>query len=188
MDYPADSLGGYLPTFYINWIKKNTHTSTGILVNYPEAFLGGYLPTFYITLIFKTVKSRRHTSTGIYVDYTEGYFGGYLPIFYINWSFKNRQKPQTYKQSHLVNYQGAPWVATYLHFILTEFSKTAKSSRHTSTGILVNYSEVFLSGYLPTFYIHCIFKNRQKPWTHKHRHFSQLPKGFLGLLPTYILY
>ena len=31
-------------------------------------------------------------------------------------------------------------MATYIHFIITGFSKTAKRSRHTSTGFLVDYA------------------------------------------------
>ena len=61
VNYPEASLGGYLPTIFINWIlktvKNHGHTSTGILVNYLETFLGGYLPTFYINWIFKTFKT-----------------------------------------------------------------------------------------------------------------------------------
>ena len=132
----------------------------------------------------KTAKSRRHTSTGI-----------------------------------LVNYTGAPWVVTYLHFIFTGFSNTTKSSRHTSTGILeallggylppfyinciskigksrrhtstgilVNYTKSFLGGYLHTIHINRIFKNWQKQQTHTHMHFGGLLRGFLGWLPTNILY
>ena len=84
--------------------------------------------------------------------------------------------------------QRAPWVATYLHFTLTGFSKNIKSRRHTTTGILVNYPEGSVGGYLPTFDINWIFKNRQKPRTHKQRHFSELPRGSLGgYLPTFYM-
>ena len=52
----------------------------------------------------------------------------------------------------------------------------------------MDYPEGSLGGYLPTFYIQWIFKKHQNPRTHKHRYFSELPRGFLGWLPTYILY
>ena len=51
-------MGGYLPTFYINWIFKkkskaaDTHAQD-ILVNYQEGSLGGYQPTFYFDWIKK---------------------------------------------------------------------------------------------------------------------------------------
>ena len=92
--------------------------------------------------------------------------GDYLPTFYINWILKKKSKatdaqPQAFRWIT----QRAPWVATYLHFTLTGFSKNIKSRRHTTTGIWVNYPEGSVGGYLPTFYINWIFKNLQKPDT-----------------------
>ena len=74
---------------------------------------------FTLTRFKKNVKSRRHTTTGIWVNYAEGSVGGYLPTFYINWIFKNLQKPDTKPQAIRWITQQTPWVATYLHFILT---------------------------------------------------------------------
>ena len=107
---------------------------------------------FTLTGFSKTVKSRGHKTTGIWVNYPEGSVGGYLLTLYINWIFKNLQKPDTKPQAFRWITQRALWVATYLHFILTGFSKKKKIG-HTSTDILVNYPEAFLGGYLPTFYI-----------------------------------
>ena len=39
----------------------------------------------------------------------------------------------TQAQAFSLNSQRAPWVATYLQFVLSGFSKTTKSRRHTNT-------------------------------------------------------
>ena len=115
---------------------------------------------FILTGFLKTAKSCGHTRTGILVNYPEAFLGGYLPTFYINFIF---QKLQTHKHSHFSELPRAPWVATYLHLIKTGYSKTTKSRRHTSTGILVKYLEAFLGGYLLTFYINWISKSIKSP-------------------------
>jgi hypothetical protein len=80
-------------------------------------------------------------------------------------------------------------VGTYLQFILTGFSKNAKSRRHTSLGILVNYTKAFLGGYL---HIHLILTGFSKT-AKRSRHTST---GFLvdyaegslrGYLPTFYI-
>ena len=182
---------GYLPTFYIYWIFKNrqkpqthNHRHLGEL---PRG-LCGWLPT-YILYKLDFQKPSKAADTQIFrcITQKEPLVATYLH-FIISGFLKTVKSRGHTSTGILVHYSGAPWVATYLHFILTGFSKTAKSRGHTSTGILVNYPEVFLGSYLPSFHINWIFKNHQKPLTHKHRHFSQLPRGFLRWLPTYILY
>ena len=146
--------------------------------------MGGYLPTFYINWIFKNrqkPQTHKHSQFG---RLPGGSLGGYLPTLYINWILHLGWLP-TYIFYEL---DLAPWVATYIHFKIPGFSKMVKSRRHTGTGILVNYSEVFLVDYLPTFYINWILKNRQNPRTQKHRLLVELHRGLLGWLPTYILH
>ena len=129
-------LGGCLPTFYINWIFKNRHTSTGILVNYPEASLGGYLPTFYINWIFKN-RQKPQTHKHRHLGGLPRRLLGWLPTYILyKLDFQKQSKAaDTEAQAFWWITQRALWVATYLHFIVTGFSKTAKSRRHTCTGI-----------------------------------------------------
>ena len=161
MDYPAGSLGGYLPTFYINWIFKKKKKRTHKHIHFsqlPRGFLG-WLPTYILYYIdFQKPSKAADTQAQAFMWITQRapWVATYLYFILTGFSKTAKNRGHTSK-GILVNYPGAPWVATYLHFILTEFSKTAKSSGHTSTGILVNYPEVFLSGY------------RKKSLTHNHR-------------------
>ena len=62
----------------------------------------------------------------------------YIPTFYINWIFKKKQKAENTKpQAFKWITHRAPWIVTYLHLILTIFSKKAKTRKHlTLTGKL----------------------------------------------------
>jgi hypothetical protein len=118
------SLGGYLPTFYINWIFKNRQKpQTHKHRHFSQLPRGFYWVATYLHLILtgfsKTAKSRRHTSTGILVNYPDAFLGGYLPKFYINWISKTIKRGGTQAQAFRWISQRAPWVATYLHLILT---------------------------------------------------------------------
>ena len=63
----------------------------------------------------------------------------------------------TQAQAFSLNSQRAPWVATYLQFVLIKWIKW-------------------------------IFKNHQKPQTHKHSQLVRLPGGSLGgYLPTFYI-
>ena len=79
-------------------------------------------------------------------------------------------------------------MATYLHFIFTGYSKTIKSHRHKGTGILVNYSDVFLVGYLPTFYDNWIIKNCEKALDTQEQAFRWITHKAPWVATTYILY
>ena len=103
---------------------------------------------------FKKKRQKPQTHKHSYFSELQKGFLGRLQTFYIYWIFfKLSKATDTQAQAFRWITQRAPWVATYLHFIYNGFSKSTKIRGHTSTGILVNYPEAFLGGYLPTFYI-----------------------------------
>ena len=104
----------FILTGFLKTAKNRGHTSKGILVNYPGApWVATYLH-FILTEFSKTVKSSGHTSTGILVNYPEVFLSGY----------RKKSQPQAFRSIT----QRVPWVATYLHFILTAFKKRSKAT------------------------------------------------------------
>ena len=98
--------------------------------------MDGYLPTFNIDWIFlnsQKQKTQNHRHIGaIHIG-----FVGWLPTYILYYlDFQKQPKAENTKpQAFRWITDRATWMATYLHFILTGFSKTAKSRKHKTTGI-----------------------------------------------------
>ena len=70
------------------------------------------------------------------MNYTKAFLGGYLRTFYINWILKKNSKAtDTQAQAFCCITQRLPWVASYLHFMLTGLLITVKCRRQASKGI-----------------------------------------------------
>ena len=121
-----------LPGFKKKTCKFRGHTSTGTQkLSWVATYVHFILNDFFFNCQKPHTQKHRHFGRLLRA------FLGLLPTnIFINLILNNRQKPQIRKHRHL---GGLPkqlsWVATYLHFILTGLSLTAKCRRHISTCI-----------------------------------------------------